>query len=132
LNGAYSFGLGRGERDFLERRALHHLEHVAIAGNTFAQEGLALHFLHGLNGCEEDESRFKYWIELAINAGSLRGVYIYAEFLYKKGLQVPPEIIENLEAARSHNKAAKKLLNAIAEQAKSHREKPWSQTKPPL
>lgn len=124
LNGAYSLGLGRGEREILERRALHHLEQVAIAGNTTAQEGLALHFLHGLNGCEKDANRFEYWIGLAINAGSSRAAYIYAEYLCKEGRQVPPDIVEKLEAVRTHNKAAKKLLNAIAKHAKSGRSKP--------
>jgi hypothetical protein len=118
LNGAYSLGLGRGEREILERRALHHLELVALAGNTTAQEGLALHFLHGMDGCERDVNKFEYWIGLAINAGSSRAAYIYAEYLYKEARQVPLDIVEKLEAVRGHNKAAEKLLNAMAKRAK--------------
>lgn len=121
LNGAYSLGLGRGEREILERRALHHLEQVAIAGNTTAQEGLAIHFLHGLNGCEKDVNKFEYWIGIAINAGSSRAAYIYAEYLHKDGRQVPPDVVEKLEAVRSHNKAAEKLLNAMAKRAQARR-----------
>ena len=113
LNGAYSLGLGRGEREVLEARALHHLEQVALGGNAAAQERVALHFLHGLNGSEKDKRRFEHWIALAVDAGSPRAVYILAEYLYKEGRRVAPEIVERLEAGRSQNKATEKLLKAI-------------------
>lgn len=121
LNSAYSLGLGRGEREVLEHRALHHLEQVAIAGNTNAQENLALHFLHGLNGCQKDLSRFEYWVGLAVNSGSPRAVYIYAEYLCREGRQVPPNILAKLEEGRSHNKAVEKLLNSISKRFKSRK-----------
>lgn len=118
LNGAYSLGLGCGEREILEARALHHLEQVALGGNATAQERLALDFLHGLNGCGKDLSRFEHWIDRAVSVGSPRAAYILAEYLYKEGRQVAPEIVEKLEAVRSQNKAAEKLLNAIAKRQK--------------
>ena len=118
LNGAYSLGLGRGDRDVQEARALHHLEQVALAGNAVAQEGLALNFLHGLNGCEKDVGRFEYWIELAVAVGSPRAAYILAEYLHKNGREVGPAIVEALQAARSKNRAAEKLLYVITKRQK--------------
>jgi TPR repeat protein len=119
LSGAYELCLGRGDYATQQGLALYHMEQVAIAGNTYAQEDLALRYLYGLNGCEKNENRFDYWIGLAINLGSPRAAYIYAENLYKAGRQVPPEIVEMLEAFRTRNKAAEKLLNLIAKRDKS-------------
>jgi TPR repeat protein len=114
LKSAYSLCLGRGERETLDDRALYHLKQIALAENTFAQESLALHFLHGLNGCDKNVDQFEYWIRRAMDLGSSRAVYIFAEHLYKTRHQISPEIIEKLEAARSQNNAAEQLLNAIA------------------
>lgn len=113
LNGAYSLGLGRGERDVLEKRALYHLEQVAQAGNPVAQERLALEFLEGTNGCEQSLEKFEYWIGISLAAGSLRAVYIYVDYLFRSGRPVPLNLLAQLKAVRRENKATAKLLRAI-------------------
>jgi TPR repeat protein len=113
LNGAYSLGLGRGERDVLEKRALYHLEQVAQAGNPVAQERLALEFLEGTNGCEQSVEKFEHWIGLAMATGSLRAVYIYVEYLFRSGRPIPLNLLAELQAVRLENKATEKLLGAI-------------------
>jgi len=118
LNGAYSLGLGRGERDVLEKRALYHLEQVALAGNPIAQERLALEFLEGTNGCEQSLEKFEHWIGLARAAGSQRAVYIYAEYLFRRKRPVPPNLVAELQAVRHENRAAEKLLRAIERREK--------------
>jgi TPR repeat protein len=121
LNGAYSLGLGRGEREFLERRALYHLEQVAMAGNAVAQERLALDHLHGLNGCERDYAEFERWIGEAIKAGSSRAVFIYVESLFRAKRPIPPPLLSKLAESQRDNKVAAKLLRAIDDSRKKSR-----------
>lgn len=122
LNGAYSLGLGRGESDALERRALYHLEQVAQAGNPVAQERLALEFLEGTNGCEQSVEKFEHWIGLAMTAGSLRAVYIYVEYLFRRKRPIPLNLLVELQVVRQENKAVEKLLRAIDRRKKKTRQ----------
>jgi TPR repeat protein len=61
LISAYNLGYGPGTLDQQQMRAIFHLEKLAVAGNTYAQEELALRYEHGLNGCPVDFSRAQYW-----------------------------------------------------------------------
>lgn len=120
LGGAYSLGLGRGTRDEQQQRALKYLEEVATAGNPVAQESLALHFLHGLNGCTKDERRFEHWIQQAIAAESHRALYIYVEFLFLNRRPIPSDLRESLATMKLENKSAEKLLRTISKAEKGN------------
>jgi hypothetical protein len=65
LLSAYNLAFGPGDRDEQENRAKFHLETLASSGNRVAQEQLAKNLLYGMNGFEKDESKYKYWIQLA-------------------------------------------------------------------
>lgn len=113
LSGAYSLGLGRGELADLQRRAAAHLNHVALAGNSVAQEDLALQYLYGLNGLDRNDREFEKLIEMAIKGGSLRAIYIYSKYLIENGMSVPDEMKKSLMEIRHRNKSVDNLLKLI-------------------
>lgn len=119
LSGAYSLGLGRGTLFQQQERALELLIEVGEAGeHPRVQEDLALSFLHGLNGCPKDEEQFEYWIRRAVETGSSRAAYIYAQQLFLKKYPIPQELIDKLTSVASENESAAKLLRAITKRAR--------------
>jgi TPR repeat protein len=122
LSGAYGLALGRGTLFEQQERALELLIEVGEAGGyPRVQEDLALQFLHGLNGCRQDEKQFEYWISRAVETGSPRAAYIHAEHLRKRGRPIPGQLVTALAAVADENKSAKKLLAAIARRPKNTR-----------
>lgn len=118
LSGAYAKALGRGTRSDQQARELGHLEAIAAAGNTVAQERVSLYYLHGLNGCIKDEEKFGYWINEAIAAESPNAAYIYGEHLFRSKRPIPTEVINLLESGKASSKRIQALLKAIAKRAK--------------
>jgi len=113
LHSAYQMGLGEGDIEAQQRRALEHLEKVARAGNVVAQQTLALDFLRGLNGCELNVAEFEKWIQMAIRGGSLDAACVYAEYLCKNDRQLSPELIGELRRGAGGSSRARSLIEAI-------------------
>lgn len=114
LNGAYNTGLGSGDSKSRGQRALHHLEHVAAFGNSVAQVRVAFHYLHGLNGCTQDASKFEYWIKRAVESDDPSAIYAYADFLLKDGRLIPSAVMRKLAVASQANEDAARLLRRVS------------------
>lgn len=109
LSGAYSLGFGSGSVDEQNSRALSHLVKVADAGNARVQEEVALHYLHGLNGCPVDLEKYWYWTRRATQASDDNLIKFVSYSLSQK-LQVPTDLIERLSELKEKREEAARLL----------------------
>ena len=84
---AYSVGVGAGQRDFeeIQRRAFKHLEAAASASDDARMFlSVGLHYWHGLNGVQRNETQAMKWLEAAASSGEPDIVSEYKRFMQQK------------------------------------------------